>query len=1062
MDIENLLRRAAPLAAEAAVSSIRPGQPQDMEAVAGRIERWRERAARNDDERFVSRLAWDGLTPESAIWAVSGERSLRPEDEWWASTTRRLLLHLLKRHPPEPTAASFIESDSQTFPNASIPFSPILTPLVSFAATEIARSRDWASCSGAVHKQLLNALCLRLSDVSHRALGQEYRRFRDSRPERAGCWSGFLEQMRSGGLLKLLDRLPALTRLLAIIIHFWLEETSEFLGRLKGDWAEIVRFLGNDPGEVVEIECGLSDPHRGGRSVRIVRFVSGARLVYKPRSLDKDYAWGQWMEWVHRCEPRFDLRAPRVLEHGRYGWVEFMAYEPCEDLAAVSRYYLRAGSLLCLLYATASNDFHHENLLACGEHPVPVDLETIFAAQPRMVDGGADAMLSYRESVLSIGLLPRWEDINGQNDAMDLSGFSFSPHTQPELTTYCWIHSNSDEMEFVEVVPDQGASHNMPYLSKGDCPDPGEFVEQIVEGFGAAYDILVAQREALLGAGGPLEVFRCCRSRVVMRRTKLYAQLWERSVNTAFLSAGVDRSIEFEGLSRHYLTSGEHHGTRAMFHSEVASLEQLDIPFFESVVDSGEVLDPYGQKLDTSWLIQSSGFERVLRRIGGFSQSDRDLQIELIRASFAARTLGPLERQDNDTPAPASRPPQDTPPSSPDAWLASTREMAGRLMRKAIWNDGIACWIGFELLPVSRRVCVQILGSSLYSGSPGLAVFFAARYAVEGGTEDRRAALGIMQSMRRAFLSSPDDEPIDPQAARAWLLEDGIGAAYGGGSTIYAMLTTGRLLQDPEPIEIALRLSDLIDEQAILSDRHLDIIGGAAGAILALLVLWKETQAPGLIEKALLCGEHLLRSRVSHEGTPRAWRTIVQRPLAGFSHGAAGIGLALLRLHQAVPDVRFLDAALESFAYERTLFSQEACGWADLRFDSGALPDFGGWCNGAPGIALSRLAALEVIEDPLLRSDLDAALGFLIESEVKSNPALCCGEMGKADILLEAGRRLSRPGLIALARKRASAVAGLDPSYMPIPGLFHGVTGIGYGLLRQAVPDRLPSILLWE
>jgi lantibiotic modifying enzyme len=183
---------------------------------------------------------------------------------------------------------------------------------------------------------------------------------------------------------------------------------------------------------------------------------------------------------------------------------------------------------------------------------------------------------------------------------------------------------------------------------------------------------------------------------------------------------------------------------------------------------------------------------------------------------------------------------------------------------------------------------------------------------------------------------------------------------------------------------------------------------------------------------------------------------------ASFVRGAAGIGLALLRLYQAVPDVRFRDAALEGFAYERTLFSTQACGWADLRFDSESRRDFDGWCNGAPGIALARLAALEILEDPLLRSDLDAALRFLRDSEIKSNLTLCCGEMGKADILLEAGHRLGRPDLIALAKERASAVAGMDLSGMLIPGLFHGTAGIGYGLLRQIAPDRLPSILLWE
>ena len=31
-----------------------------------------------------------------------------------------------------------------------------------------------------------------------------------------------------------------------------------------------------------------------------------------------------------------------------------------------------------------------------------------------------------------------------------------------------------------------------------------------------------------------------------------------------------------------------------------------------------------------------------------------------------------------------------------------------------------------------------------------------------------------------------------------------------------------------------------------------------------------------------------------------------------------------------------------------------------------------------------------------------------------------------------------------------------------IPGLFDGLAGIGYQMLRLAAPDRVPSVLLWE
>ena len=48
----------------------------------------------------------------------------------------------------------------------------------------------------------------------------------------------------------------------------------------------------------------------------------------------------------------------------------------------MERFYRRAGHLLCLMYVSSSTDFHDENLVACGEFPVPIDLETVFNPEP--------------------------------------------------------------------------------------------------------------------------------------------------------------------------------------------------------------------------------------------------------------------------------------------------------------------------------------------------------------------------------------------------------------------------------------------------------------------------------------------------------------------------------------------------------------------------------------------------------------------------------------------------------------------------------------------------------
>src|SRR5690606_15068344 len=115
------------------------------------------------------------------------------------------------------------------------------------------------------------------------------------------------------------------------------------------------------------------------------------------------------------------------------------------------------------------------------------------------------------------------------------------------------------------------------------------------------------------------------------------------------------------------------------------------------------------------------------------------------------------------------------------------------------------------------------------------------------------------------------------------------------------------------------------------SDDRLDVIGGAAGAIPALLWIarafdWEDAQA-----MALRMGEHLLKHAV-REPFGWSWPTpgLNVRNLTGFGHGTAGIGLALLEL-AATGDGRFRHAGEQAFQYERRFLDLERGNWPDFR-----------------------------------------------------------------------------------------------------------------------------------
>src|SRR5262249_60657704 len=137
--------------------------------------------------------------------------------------------------------------------------------------------------------------------------------------------------------VEILGGYPGLARLLAIAIAHWVTDMAAFLLRLESDCPGIAwRFFnGKERGPVRSIHSSLSDPHRGGCTVKIVEFEGGLKIVYKPKSLAIDQAWMNLIAWLRQRERAIDLRAPLVWDCGEYGWVEYIEHAACQDIDAV-------------------------------------------------------------------------------------------------------------------------------------------------------------------------------------------------------------------------------------------------------------------------------------------------------------------------------------------------------------------------------------------------------------------------------------------------------------------------------------------------------------------------------------------------------------------------------------------------------------------------------------------------------------------------------------------------------------------------------------------------------
>jgi type 2 lantibiotic biosynthesis protein LanM len=404
-----------------------------------------------------------------------------------------------------------------------------------------------------------------------------------------------------------------------------------------------------------------------------------------------------------------------------------------------------------------------------------------------------------------------------------------------------------------------------------------------------------------------------------------------------------------------------------------------------------------------------------------------------------------------------------------DRLIAAAAELAARLRAAVVrTRDGTPLWLAPRASAAPGKPAA--VGPHLYDGTLGIALFLAAFDRIAGGSGHRELVLASIAPLRRRLAS-----PSPPNL--------GLGGLIGLGSILYGLTRIGTFLDEPELVGEARGLIPLITPERIAADGRRDVLLGAAGAILSLLALERAlpqgSAGPDPLAAALACARHVLEGQVSWDGRPAAWPAPPDRPpLSGFSHGAAGIACALLALYRRTGRRELLDAAREGISFERTLYSSEAANWLDLRFPGTTFMT--SWCNGAPGIALGRLAALDALAGPEIEEDVERALATTLALEMTPADHVCCGNLGRVEILLYAAGRLGDDGLRGAAHslagrvlERARSAGGFGFSTEPggpggpgaipwDPSLFHGAAGIGYGLLRLARPAALPSVLALE
>ncbi len=813
---------------------------------------------------------------------------------------------------------------------------------------------------------------------------------------------------------------PVLARRLTGCIFQWVDSIKRLLFNLSDNEREMVlQFNDKRPlGKIACIKPDAGDLHHGGQSTAIIRMESGVSLVYKPHDLKNDIAWSRFVDFLRNLGLKYDGVSPKIITGEDYG---IMEYIPSDEVKDEKSYFFQAGILLAMVNALGGNDFHAENIISHKNSPVLIDLETIMCAQVTILyeygfgEAQKKVIRENSDSVMGSGMMPVWVN-NANGIPIDIGGF----------TT-------------------QHKSLNAPLKKDGSNLNIFLNRDSFLEGFVHASELLASNRQeilCMLRKSG----FEDCRFRYLPRSTNAYYTILNQTRTIKALRDGFEWSMVFERMLRGYLNwtgDSKIEEICKIYRMEYDALKEDNIPVFhvyntDMIGENEQLVQRYAEKAPV---------ERARRNI---EQIDSQVieaqakQIELLLKIHGKNCN--LERTEE------------------KHWLGSGAfiskeeclEQVEYIFRTLTGNlvmtpDGDISYRVLGTQMETQKLILSQIKDFYYEGLLGIALFFAAIYFVMGKKSAKRDCMNILDFEIRKMNH--------PGYVFAFAkLKLGMGTGIGG--MIFVLCECARLLDENQYRVEALKLIKRITRDQIEKDRHLDYISGCAGLMTAIKSSSYLLCRPETLELLDSCTLKLLREVKATGKDSAGWVTVEKSPpLTGFGHGNAGIILAMMnaRIEQAQCQ-KVMEQALN---YEKSLYSHKYHNWADLRsmaMARGELKYGSGWCTGAPGIGLARF--------PLLNSgvggisnDVENAIAFALDAPFQESDHVCCGNMSRVLLLVEAYRKMKDRRLYdksmeivsdLVARKRSkgsfSFVTGvLEDSLQP--SFFSGISGLGYSIL---------------
>lgn len=927
-----------------------------------------------------------------------------------------------------------------------------------------------------IQKSYLEQIIGRMTQVSTRTLIQELnicKRFGElegRNPEEE--YQFYLENqlVRVDYYYELMDAYPVLFRILFECIAMSVDNYLFMLKSLENDKTDIELRLCKKMSfnKILKIKCGISDFHRKGKSVFILEFDNMQKVLFKPRSLKCDEEYQKFITWLgYNCDLK--MKIYKTIDREEYGWCEYVYYESCDSESGIINYYKRLGVLIFSNYLLQVYDIHYENIIAQGEYPIIIDLETIMANYSTFEIGSARELANKKlwDSVLHEGMLPKYIWAKDGKSGINLSGIAGTEGQEFPVKMPILKNVKRSDMYIDFQKPVTQTKRNFPMLGEEKIGGQ-DYIAEIVEGFNAAYNVALMKKAETISK---LEGFRNICVRYLARDTQQYASILQASYHPDYLQDGKNRELLLCALYRS--TNMDSTIEDAIIKAEIKDLLNGDIPYFSYNTEKRDLYDSQGKVIIKNYF-KTTSFSNTKKKVMSLNEQDKKEQILYIILSMAMlpkeeKMLRPNKSFSiNEFIRKSKNGVEDLKRSV----FAKVNEIEIQISTEAIYTDkekDIA-WIGISLDGTDEyRWNVTPLSNNLYDGLAGISLFLNAFDSVKQGDNNKICTM-LNQTLFQYTNSRLDGNNYDHK-------NESNGAFSGDSSLMYLYELLYAITKRQVFLEYAEKQYMMVKEN-IEYDKNYDLLYGNAGVVLILLNMFKLTGDKKYLYSAIEAGNNIINNSIKME-TGLGWipRNLTH-PLAGFSHGNSGIAYALLKLYSYTNDISIYKVVHKAIEFENTLYNAKTNNWLDMRVFNGkrvdTMADPVHWCHGAAGILLSRIKMLEYAHGTLqeiIEEDITKAAHKVLESGFTGVQCLCHGDIGNLDILAQYAIKFQNNELLQQVKAALKSLVdstskgnwnlGLMLNIQNI-GFMLGTSGIGYNLLRFYTDYQLPSILSVE